>query len=417
MSWRPWFPGLALLVVMGVVPAPSFAAGKLDCELIAGSLSRLETLRETYPDRVGAKVDGTIARLADRYADRCVRLNHLQVLGSHNSYHIEPEPDLFQLLLSFDPMFLAWEYNHLPLDEQFSFQGIRQIELDLFHDPEGGYHADPLGLVLLSDDPDIRIPHFEPPGLKVFHVQELDFQTTCPTFVNCLEIIRDWSNANPGHLPTSVLLELKDDAILDPGFGFRLPLPFDAAALDGVDAEIRSVFAEKRLLTPDFVRGDRETLEEAILEDGWPTLADSRGKILFLMDNGGTKRALYREGRPSLEGRVIFTNADPGDEDAAFVKRNNPLSQGGDIADLVSQGYLVRTRADGDTVQAREGDPTQRDAALASGAQFVSSDYPVPNLDFGTDYFVQIPGGMPAACNPISAPSGCRNPSLERLRP
>ncbi|MDH3687518.1 MAG: phosphatidylinositol-specific phospholipase C1-like protein, partial [Myxococcales bacterium] len=146
------------------------------------------------------------------------------------------------------------------------------------------------------------------------------------------------------------------------------------------------------------------------------TLRDSRGKILFLMDNGGSKRAMYRDGRPSLEGRVLFTNANPGDPDAAFVKRNGPIGSSAEIMDLVSRGYLVRTRADADTIQARGDDPTQRDAALASGAQFVSTDYPVPNLDF-SGYFVEIPGGMPAACNPINAPAGCRNGSLERLRP
>ena len=416
MLWRSWFLGLFLVVLSGVASAPSFAKG-FDCERVEGSLGRLEFLRDTYPERVGTKLDRTIHNLSDRYADRCVRLNHLQLLGTHNSYHIQPVPDLFDLLLFFEPSLFVWEYNHLPLDEQFSFQGIRQIELDLFYDPEGGYHASPIGLQIAGGDPDVRIPHFEPPGMKVFHVQELDFETTCPTFIGCLEVIRDWSNANPGHLPISVLLELKDGVIPDPGFGFRTPLEFDAAALDSVDEEIRSVFREKRLLTPDFVRGGRATLEEAILEDGWPTLRESRGKILFLMDNGGGKRELYLDGHPSLTGRVLFTNANPGDADAAFVKRNNPIGDGDEIRDLVSAGYLVRTRADGDTIQAREDDPTQRDAALASGAQFVSSDYPVPNPDFGTEYFVEIPGGMPAACNPVNAPAGCRNGSLERLRP
>ena len=30
---------------------------------------------------MGDKLDATILQLADRYADHCVRLNHLQVLG------------------------------------------------------------------------------------------------------------------------------------------------------------------------------------------------------------------------------------------------------------------------------------------------------------------------------------------------
>jgi hypothetical protein len=66
-------------------------------------------------------------------------------------------------------------------------------------------------------------------------------------------------------------------------------------------------------------------------------------------------------------------------------------------------------------VEARSGNTGPRDAALASGAQFVSTDYPEPNPDFGTGYFVQIPGGTPGRCNPVNAPPGCRSVALERL--
>lgn len=407
---------LCALALLASLAAPATVQARgLDCDSTAARLERLEQLRELYPLRIGDKLDATILQLADRYADHCVRLNHLQVLGTHNSYHLQPHPVLFGLLLFFAPELFVWEYNHIPLDEQFSFQGVRQIELDLFHDPEGGYHANPLGHELSTGVAGIRIPELEPPGMKVFHVQEIDFLSTCWQFTTCLGLIRDWSDAHPGHLPITVLVELKDDVIPDPGFGFRFPIPFDAQAMDDLDAEIRSVFPEKRILTPDSVRGGRATLEEAILLDGWPTLHESRGKVLFLMDNGGAKRELYRDGHPSLAGRVLFTNANPGDDDAAFVKRNDPQGSQEDIVDLVSQGYLVRTRADADTIQARDGDTTQREAALSSGAQFVSSDYPEPNPDFGTGYFVEIPGGEPAACNPISAPPGCRNGSLERI--
>jgi hypothetical protein len=67
-----------------------------------------------------------------------------------------------------------------------------------------------------------------------------------------------------------------------------------------------------------------------------------------------------------------------------------------------------------DTEQARSGDTTDRDAALASGAQYVSTDYRVLNPDFGTGYFVEIPDGAPGRCNPINAPVGCRSSALER---
>ena len=58
---------------------------------------------------------------------------------------------------------------------------------------------------------------------------------------------------------------------------------------------------------------------------------------------------------------------------------------------------------------------TALSAALASGAQWVSTDYPVPDPDFGTGYFVQIPDGSPARCNPVNAPPGCRSAALETL--
>jgi len=111
---------------------------------------------------------------------------------------------------------------------------------------------------------------------------------------------------------------------------------------------------------------------------------------------------------------MIFTNSEPGDPDAAFVKLNDPFDSA--IGAFVDAGYLVRTRSDADTFEARDNDTGPRDAALASGAQFVSTDYYQPDLDFMTGYFVEIPGGMPARCNPVNAPSGCRAEGLERLR-
>ena len=122
------------------------------------------------------------------------------------------------------------------------------------------------------------------------------------------------------------------------------------------------------MITPDDVRGSHPTLESAVLSGtGGRTLADSAGKVMFLMDNA-SKRDLYRAGRPSLEGRVLFTNATPGSPDAALVEMNDPVGNTDEIQQLVRDGYVVRTRADADTVQARTGDTTMRDAAPQRGA-------------------------------------------------
>jgi hypothetical protein len=343
--------------------------------------------------------------------DDLVRLNQIQVIGSHNSYHIQPRPDLFELLLNFSDDFLAIEYTHRPLDEQFERLGIRQIELDVFADPNGRLYAMRRALLVLGEDPASGLPELDEPGFKVLHIQDVDFETTCLTFVACLRTIRAWSDAHPMHLPIAVLVEAKDDPIPDPfQLGFTVPLPIGPAEFDALDAEIRSIFPPARLMTPDDVRGDAPTLEAAVLTNGWPTLRVARGKVLFLLDNEG-KRDAYLTGHPNLEGRVLFTNSEPGRPDAAFVKLNDPFDPR--IPDTVRAGYLVRTRADADTMEARTGDTGPRDAALASGAQYVSTDYPEEDPDFGTGYRAEIPGGGIARCNPLNAPPECDSATLE----
>jgi hypothetical protein len=363
--------------------------------------------------------------LSEWVADNCMRLNHVQVLGTHNSYHIEPRELLLEFIASIDPAAAAsMEYTHRPLDEQFGpLLGIRQVELDVYADPDGGRFAYPLGALAFPKNPPYPDPIEEEllaPGLKVLHIPDIDFETTCLTFVSCLETIETWSDANPGHLPLMVLVEAKDEPtpippdVIPPGLPDPVvPVPFGAEELDSIDAEIRSVFDQDQLITPDDVRGDRATLEQAVLKDGWPTLNESRGQVLFAFDNTDAKRDLYIAGHPSLEGRVMFTNSPPGSPESAFVEVNQPLGNEAFISELVAAGYIVRTRADENTLEARFGLTARRDAALASGAQFVSTDYPEPDPDFSTGYFVEIASGANARCNPVLSPPGCDSAALE----
>lgn len=341
--------------------------------------------------------------------DESLRLDQIQAVGTHNSYHLQPREPLFSALLEIvPPIARAWEYSHRPLPEQLGRLGVRQVELDVWADPEGGLFARRPVLAFLGLDPDAGIPSLERPGFKVLHVADLDFESTCWTFVECLEKLRGWSRAHPGHAPILVLVELKDEATPDPfDLGFLEPVPIGPAELDALDAEIRGVFGPGETLLPDEVRGDAPTLLDAIQERGWPTLAEARGRVLFALDNGGAKKRAYLEDHPSLRGRVLFTSSAPPEPEAAFVKLNDPIADFERIRDLVSRGFLIRTRADADTEEARSGDVARREAALASGAQYVSTDYPEPNPSFGTGYEVRMPGGRPARCNPVSAPPEC----------
>jgi hypothetical protein len=350
-------------------------------------------------------------------------MNEVQVFGTHNSYHRElPEPQqsMFDQLTgrpgSYDA---SLAYSHARLPRQFAMQEVRGLELDLFPDPQGGLYTEPLlrrsmGLGALPD------PAWRTPGVKVFHVADLDFNTTCVRLVTCLEQVREWSDANPGHVPIPIMLELKrsDAAVVEAG-GVQAP-PWDLAALDALDAEIRSVFSERDMITPDDLRRPGRTLEESVLRSGWPELDDARGKVLFLLDNDpGPIRDAYTAGRPSLQGRVIFTNSRVGFQDAAFIKRNNPRGENtAQIQQLVRDGYYIRTRSDEPLGTVTSGDTTQRDAALATGAQLISTDFPEIGMSarYDSDFVAQLPEGGTARCNPVNAPRWCDDDRLERLR-
>ena len=346
--------------------------------------------------------------------DTSVHLNEIQVLGTHNSYHKGVPDDVFNLLESFDQSLAdSLDYKKVPLREQLEQQGARQIELDVFADPDGGLFADRHVNTALGKPIASGVPELDKPGFKVFHVQEIDFESTCITFVECLQQVKAWSDDTPDHLPVLIMVEAKDTPIADPvNLGFVTPHLIRGPEVDALDAEIRSVFSDGDLITPDDIRGSHTTLREAVTTDGWPTLAASRGKVFFALDNENEVRDAYMAGHANLEGRVLFTSVDPSDPAAAFVKLNEPETDGAKIRELVKQGFVIRTRSDADTVQARTGDTTMREAALASGAQFISSDYLVADTRL-SDYKVELLGGEVARCNPVNAPPTCKDADLK----
>lgn len=347
--------------------------------------------------------------------DDCVRLNEIQVLGTHNSYHIAPEP---QILAMLGERARDIEYTHKPLAEQLARHGIRKFELDVFADPEGGRFAKPWALQRIEGLDPVG-PELRQPGFKVIHTQDVDFRSTCSTLKICLTTIRDWSRSNPWHVPIMVMIEAKDAPVKDrSGIQFVQPLRVGAAEFRALDAEIRSVFSEQHMLTPDDVRGKYATLWQAIQSEGWPTLRASRGKVLFALDNTDEHITHYLGGSAALEGRVLFVSAEPGQPSAAFLKLNEALgAEEQRIRTRVLEGFLIRTRADIPTAEARSGSTMRRDSAFRSGAHYVSTDYPDVS-PFGSGYRARLPGAerLAARCNPVSAPSGCRDEWLERSK-
>jgi hypothetical protein len=347
--------------------------------------------------------------------DMVVHLNQIQVIGSHNSYNLGFAPSEEKYTRSKNPKsYEGLEYHHASLTAQLD-GGIRQLEIDIVQDPKGGRFAHPKIVELTKEaglpaDPDFDPNHeMDKPGFKVIHIPDLNQRSSCHLFTSCLREIHAWSTSHPDHVPLFLLIETKH--------GRTESIPnsveaetFTTETFDRLDKAIRTVFSDNEMVLPDEVRGKYPTLDAAVRAGNWPTLAKSRGKVIFLMDqkNAGP---VYTVGHPLLQGRVLFTNSDAGKPDAAFVEENEGTPQV--IDQLVREGYIVRARADAETKAARTNDTTRRDELLRSGAQMISTDYPLSEPSKWTGYSVGFANGLPARCNIINAPAGCRDELLE----
>lgn len=320
-----------------------------------------------------------------------LRLNDIQLLGSHNSYKKAMLKDRMEALRESDPAVAeSLDYAHLPLEEQLDL-GVRKLEIDVFYDP-GGNLFEPHQIVGGGTS-----------GFPVMHVQNLDDRSHCDNLVQCLFQLRKWSETHPDHLPVFLSINAKDLVIDRPGF--ERPRAFDEEAWRAFDEELTDVLGD-RLITP------AQVFQNAMLV--WPELDDARGKFLAVLDEGGRKREQYAR---RWHDRIVFAANLPEDaEGAAIMIVNDPLADFERIRELVRGGFIVRTRADADTREARSGSIERRDAAFASGAQLVSTDYYLPADRFGTGYQVLMPGGGVGRCNPVRVSTPCVLEAVE-LRP
>jgi len=325
-------------------------------------------------------------------------INQIQVIGSHNSYKQAINPALFNVIKSQDSAAAnSLDYEHIPMPEQLDM-GLRNLEIDVYADEKGGKYAHPRGFEQVKGQPAFdKDGEMNKPGFKVFHVPDLDFRSSALTFVNALQQLKKWSEANPDHTPVFITLEAKDDSIKRKGF--TQPEVFTSKTFDELDAVIIENLGKEHLINPDLIRGKYKTLEEAVLAKNWPRLSQAKGKFLFVLDAKDRKRYTYIQGHPSLKGRVLFANAEPGTPEAGVMIRNNPKDE--QIPELVKKGYIIRTRADSDTKQARKNDWSDFEAACKSGAQIITTDYYKKSTHFKSDYAISFADGKYFRANPL----------------
>lgn len=296
------------------------------------------------------------------------RLNELHFLGSHNSYHNQKG---FALVPSY-------QYQHPPIDEQLSSYGIRALELDV-HRPR-------------NDRP-----------LEVYHVASLDSTTSCTTLKICLEILRNWSDNNPDHIPIFVWIELKQ--------GAAGGLPFDRKEhFELVDTVIRDSLGTDKIISPDDITDSGQTLRESIRSSGWPSLKKARGKFLFMLDFHPNTKKLYLDEKAGLAGRIMFPRASKDDlmSPWAVVAKTDP----GPFHDsAIENNFLVSANICSANL-ASEVCKERLTNAIEAGTQLLMDDILAPmfvresntNALFSSDesYSLRLPGGRIWMCNKVT---------------
>ena len=328
-------------------------------------------------------------------------LNNLQIIGSHNSYKRALNPEILTLVAKTNAKKVAQiNYSHPSLNKQLQL-GLRHFEIDIVKDPTGGRFSFPEGeritqqTIITSKEREL----LGKPGFKVMHLPDIDFSSHCILFQGCLDELIAFSKKEPDHLPIVVLMNLKES-------GTKLPnatevLPFEASDYVQLDEVLLKTFG-KKLITPSEIKGKYTTLEQAVLNKGWPTLHDSRGRFLFVLDGKPAQLEMYRNGYESLQGRSMFASYEEGQAEAALMIRNNPVKKIDDIKQLVNKGYLVRTRADSGagTLSKTKDVKFRTEHAIKSGAQIISTDFYLgAPQSLPSGFVVSFKQGMLYRCN------------------
>ncbi|WP_200979155.1 Ca2+-dependent phosphoinositide-specific phospholipase C [Echinicola sp. 20G] len=368
-----------------------------------------------------------------------LKINEIQVLGTHNSYATKRDTAILNFI---DPIFTGMmgqyfntmseeakakykEYhpNQMTIKEMLAYDfpdfptqldaGMRSLAIDIVYDPSGNRFSRPAIYDIMKAK---GIHHYQPydstgmdqPGFKVMHIADIDFLSHYKTFEQALNALKSWSDKNPTHAPVYIMIEAKDAGL--PIFPNSTEvLPFTAEVYDQLDHKLESVLGREKIITPDDVRGDYATLEEAVLAQNWPTLEASQGKFIFLLLPGSAGLSndhSYLQDHPSLKGRMMFVKADVGQDHCGFLLLDNAIVRKGDIEEAVKKGYMVRTRSDIETYEAKVNDMSRAETAFESGAQVVSTDFFEPGNAYGTDYVVRMPNNQPLRLNPVNRAEG-----------
>ncbi len=336
---------------------------RLDAD-IEQQLVRIEALEKAYANGEIAPVDRNAFFNGDLQAelDAGLKFNELRYTATHNSYQTESVDVLKQIYgklsdLTFGlvPENMA-KFASPTLTDQLN-SGIYSFEIDI---------------EVFDRDGDI--------SFTCMHSPCLEMTTSCYDFALAMKEIAMWSDNNPGHLPITVIIEPKE-----------IFLPLEDMKVLNLDyaKELDKTLKEAlggRLFTPADMLRDYESFGAMRRADDWCKVSDMLGKVLILFHECNTTEG-YIELDPTLRAQAMFPMLRAKDIDrdcASFLLINKPESEFDDIQEALDNKFIVRTRADEFTKVSEK----RREKAFESGAQIISTDYPVRPGITADDYVV-----------------------------
>lgn len=335
---------------------------------IDAQLQRIASLEEAYEKGKIAPVNEAVffdGNLKEELSDG-LKFNELRYIATHNSYQTRSTDDMKKIYDNLSELTFGFigsgtaDFESPTITEQLN-NGIYSMELDVE-----------------TFDRDGEI------SFTCMHSPYLEMGTSCYDFELALNEISMWSDNNPDHLPITFIVEVKE--LFIPLEDMEFP---KLEYLKEFDNTLRKNLGDK-LFTPADMLGDYENFAALRADNGWQNVDDMLGKVLFLLHECRLTDD-YIETDESLKTQAMFPMMrfeDIYDKNASFLIMNNPEEEQDNYKEALNGNFIIRTRAD------KYGSITEerRTLAFESGAQIISTDYPVKDgLETG-DYYVSFGG-------------------------
>lgn len=319
------------------------------------------------------KIFSVLVLVSSNLFSQNLPLSKIKVIGSHNSYKKAMKPEVYQMLLEKTNEVTSLEYEHIAIEDQLKL-GLRNLEIDIWKDSKGGKYHNPKSIEISNSDYEWS-KEMMLPGYKVFHMPDYDCETHQPSFIKNLDNLKKWSDENPNHETVFITLELKDS-------NKDKTTKFDYNDVVEINNLIKNKLGENKLISPHELKREKGKVI-------WPAIDQSKGKFVWIIDNTDYRLDLFD--KIDSKDSYVFLNVSDVHPKSGCMILNDPENP--KIKEYADRGFIIRTRADSGTLEARNNDYSRFETAKNSGAQIITTDYYLPSKLFDSSYKVIFDNG------------------------